>query len=162
MIYDCLSRSRHRYTLHRLKETEKPVPLADLAEDIADWETETAKDEIADETVKEVYMLLYHNHIPKLTDADLIQYNQKRDTVELSEYPEELSNNGQFVAAEQFQAPGVQFAYVENSWTSNSPLKSSLPTAQYTLCIGSVTIQLYACFMKVFLPTQLASSYHAA
>ena len=99
MICDCLSRSRRRYTLRHLKGTEKPMALADLAEEIADWESETPKAEITDETAKEVYMSLYHNHVPKLADADLVQYNQERDTVELSEYPEELSNEGQATLA---------------------------------------------------------------
>lgn len=99
-LCDCLSRSRRRYTLRHLKEVAEPLALADLAEDVADWEAETPKSEIPAETVKNVYMALYHTHIPKLADADFVQYDQECDVVELSEYPEELGEKGQFLTGE--------------------------------------------------------------
>lgn len=99
VIYECLSHSRRRYTLHRLHEAETPLPLPDLAEDVADWEVDGSKSKNDDETVKNVYFSLYHNHVPKLTEAGLIQYDQERDIVELAEYPEELSNKDQLLTA---------------------------------------------------------------
>ena len=93
-IYDCLSRSRRRYTLYRLHEAPKPVALADLAEDVADWEVDETGSEIDPETVKDVYMSLYHNHVSKLADADLVRYDQERDEVELLEFPESVASDG--------------------------------------------------------------------
>lgn len=99
VICECLSRSRRRCTLDRLREAEKPLALADLAEDVADWEVDVPQSEIDDETVKDVYMSLYHNHVQKLDDAGFVKYNQERNTVELAEYPEELSNKHEFLTS---------------------------------------------------------------
>lgn len=91
MIYECLSRSRRRYVLHCLHNAGQPLALADVAEEVAEMETE-AQSELDDELVKDVYMMLYHAHIPKLDDADLVEYNQERDEVKLIEYPVEVES----------------------------------------------------------------------
>lgn len=91
VIYECLSRWRRRYVLHRLHNAGQPLALADVAEDVAEMEVET-QSELDDEFVKNVYMSLYHAHIPKLADADLVEYHQERDEVKLIEYPIELES----------------------------------------------------------------------
>lgn len=100
IIYDCLARPRRRYVLYRLKEVAEPLALADLAADVTDWEAETARADISDETVKDVYMSLYHNYVQKLNEANLVEYDQERDTVELSEFPDVLGDGDQFLSAE--------------------------------------------------------------
>lgn len=89
-LCDCLSNSRRRYALKRLDRAARPMALADLAEDVVDHETDASSSEADAETVKRVYMQLYHRHVPKLADADLVQYDQERDQVELLECPDVL------------------------------------------------------------------------
>lgn len=91
VVYECLSRSRRRYLLYCLNTAGHPLPLADLAEAVAEMEVET-QSELDDEFVKEVYMSLYHAHVPKLADAGLVEYSQEQDEVKLIEYPEELES----------------------------------------------------------------------
>jgi len=101
VIFDCLSRARRRYCLHRLHNAETPIALADLAEDVANWESDRPKAEIADETIQEVALSLYHQHIPKLAEAGLVQYDQERTVVELLEYPEELDRHDQLLTVKE-------------------------------------------------------------
>lgn len=37
-----------------------------------------------------MYISLYHKHIPKLADADLVRYDQERDTVTVTERVERI------------------------------------------------------------------------
>lgn len=91
-IFECLAHSRRRSALESLSEATGPLALADLAMDVTDRETETLRAEMDEETVKRVYMSLYHTHVPKLTDADLAEYDQERDEVALIDYPAELES----------------------------------------------------------------------
>ena len=40
--------------------------------------------EIPAEEVKRVHLDLYHSHVPKLVEADVVEYGQESDLVELS------------------------------------------------------------------------------
>lgn len=89
-IFDILASQRRRYVLHCLQEYEKPMALADLADEIAVAEYGTDIVDIPAEEVKYVYTSLYHTHIPKLADAGVVEYSQERDTVALAENAELL------------------------------------------------------------------------
>lgn len=94
-IYDCLSHSHRRYALHYLNEAAEPLALTELAEAIADWETDSPESEIADEVVEDVRTTLHHIHIPKLVEGDLVQYDQEQDLVGILDGSEELVDSGQ-------------------------------------------------------------------
>ena len=89
-LFDALADERRRYVLFALKEHERPVALADLADEVAVEENDRTITEIPAEEVKRVYMSLWHSHIPKLVDAGLVEYNQDRGTVTLAEKAEQL------------------------------------------------------------------------
>lgn len=91
VLSECLSRSRRRYLLHCLNTAGQPLALADLSEDIAGREVEPQA-EVDEECVKDVYLSLYHTHVPKLADANFVEYDQKRREVTLIEYPLELES----------------------------------------------------------------------
>lgn len=91
----CLSRPRRRYVLHRLSETETPLALADVAEDIADWEAESSQTDCSDEAIGSVQVALHHVHLPMLAEADLVQYDVEQRTVELADCPQELFDGDQ-------------------------------------------------------------------
>lgn len=57
------------------------MSLADAAETVAVDEHDSPLDEIPPEEVKEIYMALYHSHVPKLVDAGIVTYHQERDLV---------------------------------------------------------------------------------
>lgn len=62
------------------------MALADLADEITVFERKTNIDEIPDEDVRDVYMSLYHAHLPKLEGANLLWYDQKRNTVAFEDW----------------------------------------------------------------------------
>ena len=85
VLFRCLSHSRRRHVLDCLNESERPLALADLAEDVADRETDAPRAEIADEAVTDVHVALHHNHVPKLVDAGLVDYDRERNVVALTD-----------------------------------------------------------------------------
>lgn len=86
-LFGALAGRRRRLVLHCLREYQTPIALADLADEIATREHETSISNIPAEEVKRIYMTLYHTHIPKLADANIVEYAQEEDLVTFS--PEE-------------------------------------------------------------------------
>lgn len=90
MVFDVLKNRRRRYALHYLKQQEGSVKLSDLAEQVAAWENDTTVENISAAERKRVYTALYQSHLPKLDDAGIVDYNQNRGLVELTEKAAEL------------------------------------------------------------------------
>lgn len=88
--FDLLSNRRRRYLVHCLRKHDTPMSLADAADEIAIRENDTRLAEIPAEEVKRVYTSLYHSHVPRLVDANVVEYSQERDAVALSENAERL------------------------------------------------------------------------
>ena len=83
-LFGVLSHQRRRCVLRCLGEHQTPLTLADLADEVTAREQEAPLPDVPAEEVKRVYVSLYHTHIPKLADADLVEYTQERDMVALS------------------------------------------------------------------------------
>ena len=81
VIYDVLSERRRRYVLKCLQEYDESMTLADVADEVAVRELGKRITDISAETVMEVYLSLYHSHLPKLTAAGIVEYDQERDIV---------------------------------------------------------------------------------
>lgn len=94
-IHDLLSARYRRYTLYSLSVFTPPVTLARVAEFVTEWEFGVAADDLPDERL-EIYMALYHDHLPHLVDAGVVRYNQESDTLEpgpnTAQLQSELSN----------------------------------------------------------------------
>lgn len=81
-VFALLSSRRRRYVLECLREFDEPLALADLADEVATRESDAPITEIPAESVKRIYMKLYHAHVPRLVDEGVVAYDQRRDTVE--------------------------------------------------------------------------------
>jgi len=90
LVFDVLKNRRRRYALHYLKYHDESVKLSDLAEQVAAWENDTTVDSISAAQRKRVYTALYQSHLPKLDDAGIVDYNQNRGVVELSDASDQL------------------------------------------------------------------------
>lgn len=77
---DCLGHPTRRSILTLLQDQDVPIHLADLARDLAAKDAPTRDEGDATDPI-DLYMMLYHCHIPKLADADLVRYDQERRTV---------------------------------------------------------------------------------
>jgi hypothetical protein len=90
LVFDVLKNRRRRYALHYMRHADGSVQLSELAEQVAAWENDITVDAITAAERKRVYTALYQSHLPKLDDAGIVDYNQNRGIVELSDAAEQL------------------------------------------------------------------------
>ena len=88
-ISEILAHPYRRYILYYVHFYANPVGLADIAHQITIWETNEPADEKLQERLT-IYHSLYHDHLPKLSDAGVIEYDQEEDVVELGRAAEQL------------------------------------------------------------------------
>lgn len=79
--FDILSNARRRFILSYLSQTEGPVELRELADEVARWET--GSESLSRKERKRVYVSLYQTHIPRLKDAGVIDYDPDSGLVQL-------------------------------------------------------------------------------
>ncbi|WP_247000869.1 DUF7344 domain-containing protein [Halosolutus gelatinilyticus] len=84
-VCDLLANQRRQYVLACLIDHTQAIALTNLAENVAVRENERPRTEIPKETVRTISTSLYHAHIPKLVDAGVVEYDQDRDLVRISE-----------------------------------------------------------------------------
>lgn len=76
-----VSARRRRFLLDCLHQFDEPVSLPDLADEVAERERGEPLSTIPGERVKDVYLSLYHRHVPALADAGVVEYDQDADLV---------------------------------------------------------------------------------
>jgi hypothetical protein len=79
--FELLSARYRRYLLYSLSYFTTPVALARVADKVTELANGEPADELPDERL-EIYMQLYHTHLPRLVEAGVVQFNQTDDTVE--------------------------------------------------------------------------------
>jgi len=77
-----LSDRRPRYLLYCLHMYSTPIRLPDIAHQVTVWERPDSPS-VCLKARLETYMSLYHDHLPRLRDRDIVQYEQAEDMVEL-------------------------------------------------------------------------------
>lgn len=83
--FEILANRRRRFVIVCLDEHGTPMPLSDLADELARWEHDTPLPEIPADAVHSIYLSLYHHHIPKMEKGTIVEYSQERDAVHLYE-----------------------------------------------------------------------------
>jgi hypothetical protein len=81
-VHDLLSSERRRHVLSCLADHGR-MALPDLADEIADREHDAPLSQVPEDAVLTTYLSLYHTHVPKLTEAAVVSYDQDRDIVAL-------------------------------------------------------------------------------
>lgn len=76
-VFVLLSKRRRRLTLQVLQESGVPITIAELAKQVAERERGSCT---ADD-LRAIHIALYHNHLPRLEDADVVVYDQERGEV---------------------------------------------------------------------------------
>lgn len=73
--------------------------MPDMAELVAERERAERLPDIDAETVRDVYLSLYHTHVPVLENADVVRYEQERDlVVRADRYPVALRRAAEEIA----------------------------------------------------------------
>jgi hypothetical protein len=87
LVAEVVLNRRRRYALYYLSEHPNPVPVEDLAAQVAAWERATtapdedAPDKSISEHVELVATSLRENHLPHLDGLDLVAYDDRDDRV---------------------------------------------------------------------------------
>lgn len=82
VVFGLLSAKRRRRVLQFMAENGDETTLSDLADHIAALENDTEIRLLDSQQRKRVYVALYQCHLPKMDDADVIDFNHSRGTVE--------------------------------------------------------------------------------
>ncbi|WP_079988831.1 DUF7344 domain-containing protein [Halosegnis longus] len=89
-VFDILSNDRRRHALHYLLSRESGAEIGELSEQIAAWENDEAIEEVTADERRRVYVSLHQTHLPRMDEAGVLQYENSRDTIELTERGESL------------------------------------------------------------------------
>lgn len=87
-VFDILSNPRRRFVLHYLSRQSDSVPLRELADEVARWET--GDETLSPQQRKRVYVSLYQTHIPRLADAGMIEFDADSGLVNIAEQAREI------------------------------------------------------------------------
>ncbi|OVE83121.1 DUF7344 domain-containing protein [Natronolimnobius baerhuensis] len=79
-----LSESKRRYLLYLLAETQEGN-IENLITQITAWEYDQQATDINKETRQRVYVSLVHNHLPRLADYDIVDYDLRSGDIVLDE-----------------------------------------------------------------------------
>ncbi|WP_434085388.1 DUF7344 domain-containing protein [Natronomonas marina] len=77
-VFELLSHHRRRISIQYLATQTGTTSVSDLADQIALLEGEHTH-----EHYERICTSLVHNHLPKLTDAGIVEYDQEREVVDL-------------------------------------------------------------------------------
>jgi hypothetical protein len=85
VMFEVLKNERRRFVLKHFDEHDGPVALGDLAEHVAAKENDKPRRELTSGERKRVYVGLYQCHLPKMDDANIVDFNRNRGRIELDE-----------------------------------------------------------------------------
>lgn len=88
--FQLLSHSYRLALLDCLEAYDETLTLADASEQVASKIEDAPVEEIEAESVKRIYLSLYHSHVPRLEAHDIVQYDQEQDLVTLDSRADQL------------------------------------------------------------------------
>ncbi|GAA0652566.1 DUF7344 domain-containing protein [Salarchaeum japonicum] len=90
-VFHLLSNRRRRHTLHYLRQRDgEQVDLRELSQQLSAWENGVPPAEITHRDRKTVYTSLRQTHLPKMDDANVVDYDPNRGHVEPAEEFEDV------------------------------------------------------------------------
>lgn len=75
-LLDLLTSARRRYVLYLLAENEH-ANVQNLAVQIAAWEDDVSLREVSDDRHDRVVLDLFHNHLPRLADDHIVEFDRR-------------------------------------------------------------------------------------
>ncbi|MFC4549530.1 MULTISPECIES: DUF7344 domain-containing protein [Halorussus] len=101
-VFEVLKSPRRRYALYYLRREGGEADLSDLTEQVAAWENETTPAALSTEQRKRVYISLYQTHLPKLDEANIVEYDRDAGVVRLGSRSSDLDIYLGDVSREEF------------------------------------------------------------
>lgn len=122
-----LSNHRRRYAVHYLLDNGE-TDIGSLAEHVAAWEYDKSPPEVSSAERKRVYCALQQSHLPKMDDAEIVEFDKRRGVVEPTDAAEELDIYLDVVRRDEIPwseyylgLSAVALAFVVAVWTSVYP-----------------------------------------
>lgn len=143
VVFEMLHSPRRRYVLSYLTDQDDPVELDDLIARVAAREFDTSVEALSESERKRMYVSLYQTHVPKLANAGLVEYDDERGTVALTERAADVEH---YISEERTQVPW-HYAYLALSviggavllatWVDAPGFGAVAPTAAGSLVVGA-------------------------
>jgi hypothetical protein len=145
VVFDVLRNERRRYAFHYLRRRDGPVPLRELSDQVAAWEYDTDVDDLDQAQRQRVYVSLCQNHLPKMDEADVVDFDSGDNTVELAEnasdvrvYLEVVPDDDILWAQYYLGVAGMGVAFLVAVWIDLPPFPS------YVLPVGGALVLVFA------------------
>jgi len=91
IVFEILKNKRRRLVLRYVRREEnETVDLGELAEHVAALENDKSVAALTSGERKRVYVGLYQCHLPKMDDADIVEFDRNRGTIKLGESADQL------------------------------------------------------------------------
>lgn len=91
--FDILKNRRRRLVLRYLFENENPVSIGTLSEHVAGIENDKDPRSLDSQERKRAYVGLYQCHLPRMDDAEVIDFNKSRGQIELGDHAAALQQH---------------------------------------------------------------------
>lgn len=88
-VYAALGHPRRRYLCYSLLE-DTEWSLDELTTKIAAWENDIPDHAVTEHQREQVYVSLYHAHIPKLVDGGVITFDEVTETITPAEHADQV------------------------------------------------------------------------
>lgn len=89
-LFSVLSDSRRRFTLQYLRTVDPPLPVSELTTELTAWEGHRPEASPSGGTENSIEISLVHNHLPKMAEAGIIDYDPTWQTVALADRTDEI------------------------------------------------------------------------
>lgn len=83
-VFQALAHPRRRYLCYTLLE-DVEWSLTDLATKLAAWENDVPEHAVTHNQRRQVYVALYHSHVPKLVDEGVVTFDPTTEQIRAAE-----------------------------------------------------------------------------
>jgi len=89
-VFEMLKNTRRRYVFHILSQRAEPITLAALSEEVAALEYDTEVEDLNGDQRQRIYVSLRQTHLPRLDEANVVDFDAEANTVALAENASDL------------------------------------------------------------------------
>jgi DNA-binding transcriptional ArsR family regulator len=86
-ILTALSNTQRRHILHYLLEVDS-ASRNEVAHRLTAWKRDSPPDDVSDEAVERLKIELHHNHLPRLEESRLVEYDRRTEELLVRDLPE--------------------------------------------------------------------------